>query len=192
MGVRLNDLRVGDTWSFNVAAADYPAGEWTMTLYLVPRFTAPVQSIIDLTSTASDSEHQFAVAASVTATYEPGQYGFATVVTDRIQRFTLDGSEWAGEVILRPDPAAATQGDDHRTAAQKAIEDLKAALSSYTASNGHVSEYEINGRRMKFRSILEITELIDFWQKERAAEIRRDAISRGMADPRKVYVAFNR
>ena len=84
------------------------------------------------------------------------------------------------------------QGDDHRTQAQKALDDLKAALATYTATQGHIDEYEINGRRMRFRSALGIENMIGFWQKERAAEIRADAIARGMADPRKVYVAFNR
>jgi enamine deaminase RidA (YjgF/YER057c/UK114 family) len=192
MGVRLNDLTVGDTWSFNVTAADYPAPTWTLTLYLVPRFTTPAQSPITLTSAPADSEHSFAVAATVTATYKPGQYGFMTVASDGTQRFTLDGSEWSGEVVLRPDPSVSVQGDDHRTQAQKALDDLKAALATYTATQGHIDEYEINGRRMKFRSALGIENMIAFWQKERAAEIRADAIARGMADPRKVYVAFNR
>lgn len=192
MGVRLNDLTVGDTWSFSVSASDYPAPTWTLTLYLVPRFATPAQSPFTVTSTASGSDHAFALAATVTATYKAGQYGFKTVATSGAQRFTLDGSEWSGEVKLRPDPAAAAQGDDQRTQAQKALDDLNTALASYTATNGHVAEYEINGRRMKFRSILEITEMIAHWQQVRAAEIRADAVARGMADPRKVYVAFNR
>ena len=192
MGVRLNDLTVGDTWSFTVAASDYPAPTWTLTLYLVPRFTAPVQAAFTLTSTAEESLHRFALPATVTATYADGQYGFKTVASDGTQRFTLDGSEWSGEVVLRPDPSAAVQGDDHRTQAQKALDDLKAALATYTSTNGHVAEYEINGRRMKFRAGAEIETMIAFWQKERAAEIRADAVARGMADPRKVYVAFNR
>lgn len=192
MGVRLNDLTVGDTWSFNVTASDYPAPTWTMTLYLVPRFTTPTQAPFTLTSTADGTEHAFAVAAGATAAYKPGNYGFITVASDGTQRFTLDGSAWSGEVVLRPDPAAAAQGDDHRTQAQKAVDDLKAAIASYSATNGVVEEYEINGRRMKFRSRTQIEDLLRFWQQERAAEIRADAIARGMADPRKTYVAFNR
>jgi len=192
MGVRLNDLTVGDTWSFNVTASDYPAPTWTLTLYLVPRFTTPAQSPISLTSTASGEEHSFALAATVTATYVPGAYGFMTVASDGTQRFTLDGSAWSGEVTLRPDPSAAAQGDDHRTQAQRALDDLRAALATYTATNGHVAEYEINGRRMKFRAGAEIETMIAFWQKERAAEVRADAVARGMADPRKVYLALNR
>lgn len=192
MGVRLNQMVVGDTWSFLVTSDDYPASTWTLTLYLVPRFTSPSQSTIELTSAAEGDDHRFAVAATVTATYKPGQYSYITRASDGTQKFTLDATAWGGEVTLLPDPAVAVQGDDHRTQAQKAIDDLKAALATYTTTNGHVQEYEINGRRMKFRSTKEITEMIDFWQKERAGEIRKDAIARGMADPRKVYVAFNR
>lgn len=192
MGIRLNQMVVGDTWSFPVESSDYPAPTWTLTLYLVPRFSTPAQSPIEITSTAEGSDHRFAVAATVTATYKPGQYSYITRATDGTQKFTLDATQWGGEVTLLPDPAAAVQGDDHRTQAQKAIDDLKAALATYGTTNGHVSEYEINGRRMKFRSMAEIEAQIVFWQKERANEIRADAIARGMADPRKIYVAFNR
>lgn len=192
MGVRLNQMVVGDTWSFMVESSDYPASTWTLTLYLVPRFASPTQSPIELTSAAEGEDHRFAVAAAVTAAYKPGMYSYQTRASDGTQKFTLDATQWGGEVELLPDPAAMVQGDDNRTQAQKALDDLKAALASYVATNGHVQEYEINGRRMRFRSVKEITDLTDFWQKERAAEIRRDAVARGMADPRKAYVAFNR
>jgi hypothetical protein len=33
---------------------------------------------------------------------------------------------------------------------------------------------------------------VDYWEKEVAREVRADAIRRGMADPRKVYVRASR
>ena len=47
-----------------------------------------------------------------------------------------------------------------------------ANYASYTASNGHVAEYEIAGRRMKYRSVAEILEQINVWEARVAAEKR--------------------
>lgn len=193
MGIRLNQLVVGDTWSFAVSATDYPASAgWTLTIYLTPRFTSPAQTQIQLTSTAEGDSHRFAQPAAATASFKSGRYGYATRASKGAEVYTLDATEWGGEVELLPDPSTLEQGADGRTQAQRALDELNAALATYTGTNGHVSEYEINGRRMRFRSTKEITEMIDHWQKQRAAEIRADAVARGMADPRKVYVAFNR
>lgn len=192
MGIRFNQLHVGDTWSFTVdAGSDYPAGTWTLTLYLVPRFTSPTQSPIDLTSApdADNTElHRFAVDAAVTATYAAGMYSYYTTASDGTQRFTLDASEWSGEVELLADPSALAQGHDGRSDAQKALDDARSAYHTWVGSNGHIKEYEINGRRMVYGSAADIARHISALEIEVARERRAEAIRRGLADPRKVYV----
>lgn len=200
MGIRLNDMVVGDTWSFATTASDYPADAWTLTLYLVPRFSAPVQSVIDLTSTPDTDDalaHRFAVAAAVTATYAAGKYAYYTVASDGVQRFTLDAAEWSGEVRLLADPAALAQGHDGRSDAQKALDNAKQALfdaqSRAASSNGStVLEYQIGDRRMKYADAATATSsliiMVQYLEREVARERRAEAIRRGLADPRKVYV----
>lgn len=192
MGIRFNQLHCGDTWSFTVDAGDdYPAGTWTLTLYLVPRFTTPTVGPITLTGApdADDSElHRFSAAAAVTAAYTAGMYSYYTTASDGAQRFTLDASEWSGEVELLADPSALAQGHDGRSDAAKALDDARAAYYTWVGSNGHIKEYEINGRRMVYGSAGDIAKHIQALEMEVARERRAEAIRRGLADPRKVYV----
>lgn len=205
MGIRVNQLVVGDTWSWVTEAADYPAPTWTLTLYLVPRFTSPAVGVIEITSVpeaADSARHRFAVAAAVTETYAAGQYGYHTRAGDGTQKFTLDGAQWSGEVTLLPDPAALAQGHDARSGAQRALDNARAALydaqaraASSSSTSGQVVEYQIGDRRMKYASAQEAKEsligMVQYLEREVARERRAEALRRGMADPRKVYVRMS-
>lgn len=191
MGIRFNQLHVGDTWSFAVDGGEYEAGTWTLTLWLVPRFTSPSQAVIQITSVPDSDDatlHLFAQAAAVTSTYAAGMYSYYTTATDGTDRFTLDASEWSGEVELLADPSTLTQGHDGRSDAAKALDDARAAYYTWVGSNGHIKEYEINGRRMVYGSAGDIAKHIQSLEMEVARERRAEAIRRGLADPRKVYV----
>jgi hypothetical protein len=188
MGIRFNALHVGDTWSFTVDGGEYDPATWTLTLWLVPRFTTPVQSVVQITSAVDGDLHLFAQPAAVTATYAAGSYGYYTTATDGTDRFTLDASEWSGEVDILADPATLAQGHDGRSGAQRALDLAKAAYYAYSSGSVHVLEYEINGRRMKYGSPAAILEHISALEADVARERRAEAIRRGLADPRKVYV----
>lgn len=191
MGLRLNSMVVGDTWSFSTEADDYPASTWTLTLYLVPRFTTPTVGPITLTSAPDpdDAEaHLFEVAKAVTAAYTAGMYSYYTVASDGTERYTLDATEWSGECELLADPSTLAQGHDGRSDAQVALDAAKAAYYAYASGSVHVMEYEINGRRMKYGSTESILQHISALEQEVARERRAEAIRRGLADPRKVYV----
>ena len=191
MGIRFNQLHVGDTWSFTVDGGEYDAGTWTLTLWLVPRFSSPTQDVIEITGVPDTDDatlHLFAQAPAVTATYAAGKYSYYTTATDGSDRFTLDASEWSGEVELLADPSALAQGHDGRSDAAKALDDARAAYYAWVGSNGHIKEYEINGRRMVYGSAQDIVRHIQLLEMEVARERRAEAIRRGLADPRKVYV----
>lgn len=191
MGIRFNQLHVGDTWSFTVDGGEYEADTWTLTLWLVPRFTSPTQAVIQITSVPDTDDatlHLFAQDPAVTETYAAGMYSYYTTASDGTDRFTLDASEWSGEVELLADPSALAQGHDGRSDAQKALDDARAAYHTWVGSNGHIKEYEINGRRMVYGSAGDIARHISALEMEVARERRAEAIRRGMADPRKVYV----
>ena len=86
--------------------------------------------------------------------------------------------------------ASGSGGSGQRTQAREALDDAMAALAAYTASRGVVSEYEIAGRRMKFRSIDEIRKLINFWRREVQSEIDAEAIRRGLGTSGKIFTRF--
>lgn len=186
-------LVAGDTLAYlqdpptGPSGAYTPGDGWTLKYALIPR--DGTSSRIDITATTSGSQFRIAAAASVTSGWDPGFYTTAAWVEKGAEKFTVEPV--FDQVEIMQDPRTAVAGFDGRTNAQRALDDLAAAMLAYTSSNGTVAEYEIAGRRMKFRSVVEITELTRHWQTERAREIRRDAIARGMADPRFAYVRFD-
>jgi hypothetical protein len=186
-------LVAGDTLSYlqdaptGADGAYYPGDGWTLKYRLIPR--DGTASVIDLTATTEGTQYRVAAAATVTDDWSPGDYSVAAWVEKGAEVYTVEPA--FSQLVILQNPRTAVAGFDGRTLAQKAIDDLNVALASYTASNGTIAEYEIAGRRMKFTTSQGIRDLLRHWQTERAREIRKDAIARGMADPRFSYVRFD-
>src|SRR5690606_21292248 len=164
-----------------------PADGWAMTLRLSPRSSG---SAIEISASATDGNIEFAVevASATTATWAAGNYSAFARATNSGERKT----DHIGEVETLADPGEATSYDV-RSDAQKALESLKSALKSYAeAGQGHVAEYEIAGRRMKFRSSAEIVEQIRYWERVVADEAVAARLAAGESSGRKVYTRFVR
>lgn len=186
-------LIAGDALDFDTAVVDSdgnqytPADGWAMTLRLVPRTSG---SAIDIATTATDDGMEFAaeVASATTALWVAGTYSAFALVTKSGERKTVH----IGEVEILADPATATSYDV-RSEAQQTLEALRSALKSYNSNGqGHVAEYEIAGRRMKFRSSAEIVEQIRYWEGVVAAETAGARVQAGQSSGRKVYTRFMR
>jgi hypothetical protein len=123
----------GDTLDFQVSVPDYPSGDgWTLTYYLTPRFSTPVQARIPITAIANaDGTYQVQASPAATAAWKAGAYGWARIVSKNGARQTLTGSEDQGEVLVRPDPTTATQGADTRSHAKKMLESIETALEAF-------------------------------------------------------------
>ena len=170
----------GDTLTWRRTLADYPAGTWTLKYRLIN-----AASKIDITTTADGSDHLIAVTSTASATYTAGDYVWTAWVEKTGERVTVGG----GTMTVRPNIAALTTLDA-RTDAAKILDQLMAAYTAYTVSNGLVAEYEIAGRRMKYRSAAEILEQIDRWKATVAAEKRAERIAAGLGGGNKVMVRF--
>ena len=94
-----------------------------------------------------------------------------------------------GTMEVKPNIAAITTLDA-RTDAAVIVDQLMAAYKSYTASNGHVAEYEIAGRRMKFRGSAEILDQLNHWKAILASEKRAERIAAGLGGGNKFLVRF--
>ena len=71
------------------------------------------------------------------------------------------------------------------------LEALEACYLAYlTNGQGHVAEYDIAGRRMKFRNAAEIWQQIEKLKREVAAEDRAARIAAGLPSRRRVLVRF--
>lgn len=160
-------IRAGDTIAWQRDVPQYPAADGWVLRYRVVWPTGTPQSF----AATHLGANRWAVdlAAATTAGWAAGAATLVAYVdrsSPTAQRETLSVTPLAIE------PNIATVATfDARSQAQRALEDLRAALASY-ARRGHVSEYEIAGRRVRFRNSAEIVALIDHYEREVARERR--------------------
>lgn len=170
----------GDTFAATLDGSTYAAtAGWSAALILI----GPARQTIN--ATASGDDHLASAAGSTTASWAAGSYAMRAVYTKAADRYSVE----LGTLAVAPDPAAV--GTDARallsTAAQ-ALQDLEAAYRAHLASgNVHVSEYEIAGRRMKYRSVAELLKALGAARREVAAERAAKRISAGLS-PRAQFV----
>lgn len=187
----ISKLIAGDSLDFTTSVADYPATDgWTLSYRLIPRFSSPMQAPITITATTYEtSSYRVQVGPSTTADWAPGAYSWASFVEQTGQRITL---EQGGELTVAPDPGTAAQGTDVRSDSQRALDNARTALATYTQSNGNVAEYEIAGRRMRFSSAADIVKLINHLQGEVTRERRAASIAAGLGNPSRIGVRLTR
>lgn len=188
----VDKLIAGDALDFDIGVTDSegntytPADGWAMTLRLVPRTSGSAISI-STTATADNREFAIEVSSATTANWAAGNYSAFALVTLSGERKTVH----IGELEILADPGTAT-AYDVRSDAKKTLDALKSALQTYaTNSQGHVAEYEIAGRRMKFRSSAEIVEQIRYWERVVADETVAERLAAGLSSGRKIYTRFS-
>lgn len=170
----------GDTLTWKRTLADYPAGTWTLKYRLINS-----AGKFDITAAASGTDHLVTVSSTTSGGYTAGDYAWTAWVEKTGERVTVG----SGTITVQPNIAALTTLDA-RTDAAKILDQLQAAYIAYTASSGHVAEYEIAGRRMKYRSASEILTQINFWEARVASEKRAERIAAGLGGGNKVQVRF--
>jgi hypothetical protein len=182
-------LTAGDSLSFSTAVADYPASAgWTLKYRLVPRFTAPVQAPITLTATADGDDYKVAVAASTTATWAAGAYGWASWVEKAGEEYTVE----KGQIEIDPNPRQIAQGVDTRSLAQRTYDDLLAARAGWQASQGRVKKYSIAGREMEFFEAAAIDAEITFWRRQLAEETLAADLTAAVPRKNRILTRFSR
>lgn len=173
-------ITAGDSLTWQRSLADYAADVWTLKYRLI-NSTAK----LDLTATASGTNHLITISTAVSAAIAPGLYAWSAWVEKTGERVTI------GSGTLRVLPNLAVQAVyDARSDAAVIVDQLMAAYKSYSASNGHVAEYEIAGRRMKYRSGAEILAAINHWKAVLASEQRAARIAAGLGAGNKLLVRF--
>lgn len=199
----------GDTLSQDVSAPEdtagtiYPASAgWTLTYRLIPRDGSA--AVITFDAVADGDDYTLAVAAATTAGWTAGYYSVSAYVTLGTESYTVEPAFQQVEILQNPRTAVA--GYDGRSQAEKALDDARQALADAQAraanvgtagsASGGLIEYQIGERRFKYASAAEAVQsmiaAVSFWETELARERRAEAIRRGMADPRKVYVRMSR
>lgn len=180
-------LAAGDSIDFVDYVDDYPASDgWTLKYRLTPQFGSPAQTPVTLTATTYlTTGYRVQVTPAVTALWKAGRYTWTRWVETVTARHALN----SGVTEVQPDPSALVQGYDPRTQAQRALDDAKAALANFSATNGRVKRYAIAGREMEFDASSEILSLINFWKIEVTRENAAKAVQEGLKDPRRIYLS---
>ena len=172
-------LQAGDTIRWQRLLPDYPArAGWVLSYRLIN-----AQTRIDIVATADGDAHLVNIPTATSAGYTAGEYTSIAQVTRGADRHTVG----QGTIVIKPDWAAAADGADARTPAQRALADLRAALMRWLSTQGHVQEYEIAGRRMRFATVEEIRQRISIAEGEAA---REQAAASGKPIARRVLVRY--
>lgn len=179
-------IRAGDSLAWERSLPAYPASAGWALKY---RLLFPAGTAVDIASSGAGDLYSVALTAANTAGWTPGA---ATLIAylergagPSLERITLSQQS---VTILPALYAAATL--DNRSQAVKALADARAALAAYMANGqAHVAEYEIAGRRMKFRSANEIGFLVGYLEGEVARERAALAIQSG-GIPGRVFTRF--
>lgn len=175
-------LYTGDTWAWTKSLADYPASSGWVLKYVFSNS----DKRFDITGSASGDDHAISVSATESAKKTAGQYAWQAYVESGAERYTVG----TGQTEIRIGLAAIDGPSDQRSQARTAMDAALAALAQYTATQGAVSEYEIDGRRMKFRSVKELRELVNYWSRQVQMEIDAENIRKGLGTSRKVFTRF--
>ncbi len=172
------DLIAGDSLNFLTAGGDYPASAgWVLTYYLTPRSAG---SNISIVASAEGDDHRVAVAASTTAGYAPGVYGWAARVDKAGERYTVE----RGQITIAANPATLAAGTDTRSASEVALANVQAYLQGQASSG--VLRYRINGREIERYSLQELIKLEQKLVAAVAAERRAAGLSDGRGTVRRI------
>jgi hypothetical protein len=173
-------FRAGDSVAWTEDLPAYPASAGWVLKY---RMLWPTGAAVPIATSAVGDAHAVSLTAANTAAWAAGSATLVSWVEKGVERVTFDQAS----VAILPNLAAA-ETFDSRSQAVKGLADAKAALAAYVAGGKvHVAEYDIAGRRMKFRTSKEISDLIDHYEREVAGERALAALLQG-GSPGRVYL----
>lgn len=175
-------VTAGDTLIWSKTIPDYPASAgWSLAYVLVN-----AAGKIDINASASGDDYLVNISAATSAAYAAGEYAWQATVSKSGERHTVG----TGRLSIAPNIAALVNYDA-RSNARKALEALESAYVAYLSNGqGHVAEYEIAGRRMKFRNAAEIWQQIEKLKREVAKEDAAARLAAGLGARRRVLVRF--
>ena len=171
-------ISAGITLSFSVDHPDYPATEWTATLYL----RGP--SSIDITATADGDSHLFEKTATDTGEWQAGQYWYSLRVANGDDVQALEH----GQVSITEDLASKSAGYDGRHHAEKVLEAIEAVIEGRASKDQ--DSYRINNRELRRTPVRDLMKLRTQYRNEvrQLNNARRGRKKLG----RSVLVEFNR
>ncbi len=158
-------IRAGDSAAWTRELPEYSAADGWALKY---RLLYPSGSAQTFNATGAGTLHTVSLTAANTAGWAAGSATLVAYVekTATSEKATLESTP----VTILPDLTVAATHDG-RSANRIALENARTALAAYVQKGQvHVAEYDIAGRRMKFRDSQQITDLIRYYEFEVAKE----------------------
>jgi hypothetical protein len=183
-------IAAGDTATWKISLADFPAGDgWTLS-YVLLRLGTGVKILI--TSSASSDDHLVNVAPADTALWIPGDYDWQAYVADGTDRHQVG----QGKLVITPNFSAAEDGFDNRTTARKTLDALEAAIlklsqAQETAGKGSITSWSAEGLSIT-RSSPEtlLAALVEQRDRYKAIVSREERLLTGRGRGRKILIRF--
>lgn len=161
------EVRAGDTLSWRRQLPAYPASAGWVLSYT--RIAA--SSVGSFSASVSGDDHVVTVTAAASAGWAAGHYKLVEYVTNGTERYTL--AEYPLSVL--PNLAAASEGTDTRTHAQKVLDNINAWLESKSVTAG---ETQLGDRRIRNYSMTELLALRDKYAAMVAGEVSGKGVCR--------------
>lgn len=158
---------IGDTLKFTEQSATYPAPDYTLTLSF-----SNASKAYSVTSTANGQDHDFLIATTTTATWEPGKYKYQLFAVKGSERYTVR----QGDFELLPD---FSKIGDRRSDNQIILDAIIATLKGKASSDQ--SSVSIEGRSIQRYSYDELIKMRDKFSQLVASEKRADRARRGLS-----------
>jgi hypothetical protein len=172
----------GDTIKWIKTLADYPAPTWAL------KYAFRGVGSIDVTSTASGSDHSVTLSAAASAAYLVGSYSWSSYVEQGAERYTIG----IGNVTVKENPiAAGLVGAETRTIARVILDALLTAYKTYAATNGAVKRYQIADREMEYKDSASLLKDIQYWRLEVQKEEQAARLAAGLGgNPNRIFTRF--
>jgi hypothetical protein len=184
--MQVSTLTLGDTLNYTTSVPDYSAANgWVLKTRLVPRSTGSAVSLVSTADSTDPSLHRTSQTAAQTAAWTAGVYSWFAYVEKGSEQYKVG----EGTITLNPNPRTASTLDN-RSDAQIALDYVTTALSG--KANGAVMSYRIGDRELRSYPMVELIALQTQLQTAVKREKRAVLLSKGMADPSKVYVRVAR
>lgn len=154
-------ITAGDTAQWSRPGGNYRASDgWTLAYAFVG-----TGAVYSAEAVADADGYLVTIAATDTASWQPGAYTVQEFVTKGDERHTLS----TARIQVLPNLAAATTGMDTRSHAQKVLDTINAWLETKAPVYGSM---EINGRKISYYPVADLLKLRDRFRREVLTEQR--------------------
>jgi len=172
----------GDSLSWTKSLADYSANDGWSLLYC---FRGKALSTLDLTSTASGSDHLLSLTTTATENLLPGKYtvaGYAQKTGERVQIFL-------GTITVTQNLYSTIVGEDTRSPNRITLDNIEAVIQGRASSS--VLNSTVNGTRLERVPIADLLKLRDYYASLVASEGDAELISQGKKVDRRIIFQFS-